>query len=88
MDRRGELRAAHLFASRALGRRGDRRLEIRHSPASPYSDKGRCFVIFEYPFVIYLAAPNFLAFDLRTCPATSTNSAIGRDRQRLERLIT
>ena len=23
---------------------------------------------FEYPFVIYLAAPNFLAFDLRTCP--------------------
>ena len=33
------------------------------------------FVILEYPFVIYLAAPNFLAFDLRTCPATSTNSA-------------
>jgi hypothetical protein len=26
------------------------------------------FVILEYPFVIYLAAPNFLAFDLRTCP--------------------
>jgi hypothetical protein len=23
---------------------------------------------FEYPFVIYLAAPTFLAFDLRTCP--------------------
>jgi hypothetical protein len=22
----------------------------------------------ENPFVIYLAAPNFLAFDLRTCP--------------------
>jgi hypothetical protein len=22
----------------------------------------------EYPFVIYLAVPNFLAFDLRTCP--------------------
>src|SRR6266478_6796932 len=28
----------------------------------------KAFVIFEYPFVIYLAAPNFLAFDLRTCP--------------------
>jgi hypothetical protein len=30
--------------------------------------KGGPFVIFEYPFVIYLAVPNFLAFDLRTCP--------------------
>lgn len=68
LDRCGELRAAHLFASRAGGRRGDRRLDIRHLPARPYSDKGTCFVIFEYPFVIYLAAPNFLAFDLRTCP--------------------
>jgi len=28
----------------------------------------KAFVIFEYPFVIYLAAPNFLVFDLRTCP--------------------
>jgi len=37
------------------------------------------FVILEYPFVIYLAAPNFLAFDLRTCPATSTNSAKGQE---------
>jgi large subunit ribosomal protein L20 len=43
-------------------------LDICHPPARPYSDKGTCFVIFEYPFVIYLAAPNFLAFDLRTCP--------------------
>ena len=39
----------------------------------------KAFVIFEYPFVIYLAAPNFLAFDLRTCPATSTNSAKGQE---------
>ena len=45
-----------------------RRRVIRHSLARPHSDKGTCFVIFEYPFVIYLAAPNFLAFDLRTCP--------------------
>ena len=34
-----------------------------------------------FPFVFYSDAPTFLALDLRTCPATSTNSATGQSRR-------
>jgi hypothetical protein len=68
MDHRGELRAPHLFASRTGGRAATEDLSFVCRAGTLAKAGHWTFVILEYPFVIYLAAPNFLAFDLRTCP--------------------